>query len=198
MKYQFSADHQQAYAVTVMCGVLEVSVSGYSAWRKREPSQHSREDAQLAEKVNTAFQSNRRVYGSPRIHAELHAQGIPCARKRVARLMRELGLSARRPGHRTTTTHSEKGAQVATNVLQQDLSAAHPNQKWTADTTYIWTQEGWLYLAVVLDLFSRMVARLGDGGHPGCDIGRTRQAVGSGSSLSTSGSTPPFGSWQHL
>jgi putative transposase len=133
MKYQCIADHQQAYAVTVMCGVLEVSVSGYYAWHKREPSQHSREDAQLAEKVNATFQSNRRVYGSPRIHAELHAQGIPCARKRVARLMRELGLSAQRPGHRTTTTHSEKGAQVAANVLQQDFSATHPNQKWTAD-----------------------------------------------------------------
>jgi putative transposase len=143
--------------VTVMCEVLEVSVSGYSAWRKREPSKHSREDAILAEKINVAFQANRRVYGSPRLHAELHAQGVRCARKRVARLMREQGLAARLPRHRTMTTHGEKDAPLAANLLQQDFHADHPNQKWTTDTTYIWTQEGWLFLAVVLDLFSRMV-----------------------------------------
>ena len=104
-----------------------------------------------------AFQANRRVYGSPRVHAELRAQGIHCARKRVARLMREQGLFAQRPRHRTVTTRSEPGAQVAPNLLQRDFSADQPDKKWVADTTYIWTAEGWLYLAVVLDLFSRMV-----------------------------------------
>ncbi len=143
--------------MTVMCEVLEVSVSGYYAWRKREPSKHSREDAILAEKITVAFQANRRVYGSPRLHAELHAQGLHCARKRVARLMREMGLVAKRPRHRTVTTKREQGAAVAANLLQQDFHADQPNQKWTTDTTYIWTQEGWLYLAVVLDLFSRLV-----------------------------------------
>jgi putative transposase len=140
-----------------MCRVLEVSISGYSAWRKRAPSEHSREDAQLAEKVKTAFEANRGVYGSPRVHAELHAQGIHCARKRVARLMREQELFAKRPRHRTITTKSEPGAQVAPNLLQRDFSADQPDRKWVADTTYIWTTEGWLFLAVVLDLFSRMV-----------------------------------------
>jgi putative transposase len=157
MKYQFIAEYQQEYPITTMCRVLEVSVSGYYAWRKRAPSQHSREDAQLAEKVKTAFQDNRCVYGSPRVHAELRAQGLHCARKRVARLMREQGLFAQRPRHRTVTTKSEPGAQVAPNLLQRDFSADEPNSKWVADTTYIWTAEGWLYLAVVLDLFSRMV-----------------------------------------
>ena len=157
MKYAFIAEHCGDYPVTMMCYVLAVAVSGYYAWRKREPSQHSREDAALAAKVETAFENNRRVYGSPRIHAELHAQGILCGQKRVARLMRELGISAQRPKHRTITTHSEKGVPVAANLLQQDFHADRPNQKWTTDTTYIWTQEGWLYLAVVLDLFSRMV-----------------------------------------
>lgn len=157
MKYQFIAEYQHEYPITGMCRVLEVSVGGYYAWRKRTPSQHSREDAQLAEKVKLAFQANRRVYGSPRVHAELHAQGIHCARKRVARLMREQGLFAQRPRHRTITTQSEKGAQVAPNLLQRDFHAESPNQKWVADTTYIWTREGWLFLAVVLDLFSRMV-----------------------------------------
>jgi putative transposase len=157
MKYQFMAEHRHKYPITLMCRVLEMSVSGYYAWSKRPPSQHSREDAYLAERVKTAFQANRSVYGSPRIHAELQAQGITCARKRVARLMREQGLFAQRPRHRTITTKSEPGAQVAPNLLQRDFSADEPNTKWVADTTYIWTAEGWLYLAVVLDLFSRMV-----------------------------------------
>jgi putative transposase len=157
MKYQFIAEYRQEYPITTMCRVLEVSVSGYYAWCKREPSQHARSDAQLAEKVKTAFQDNRRVYGSPRVHAELRAQGIRCARKRIARLMREQDLFAKRPRHHTITTHSEPGAQVAPNRLQRDFSANQPNIKWVADTTYIWTAEGWLFLAVVLDLFSRMV-----------------------------------------
>jgi putative transposase len=157
MKYQFIAEHRREYPITTMCRVLEVSASGYYAWCKREPSQHARSDAQLAEQVKAAFQANRSVYGSPRVHAELHAQGIRCARKRVARLMREQGLQASRPRHRTTTTQSESGAQVAPNLLQRDFSADEPNSKWVADTTSIWTAEGWLYLAVVLDLFSRMV-----------------------------------------
>jgi putative transposase len=157
MKYQFIAEHRHEYPLTIMCRVLEVSVSGYYAWCHRAPSQHSREDAQLAEQVKAAFQANRGAYGSPRVHAELQAQGITCARKRLARLMREQGLAARRPRHRTITTQSEPGAQVAPNLLQRDFSADQPNTKWVADTTFIWTAEGWLYLAVVLDLFSRMV-----------------------------------------
>jgi putative transposase len=157
MKYQFIAESEQEYPITTMCRVLEVSVSGYYAWRKRTPSQHRREDAQLAEKVKRAFQDNRCVYGSPRVHAELRAQGLHCARKRVARLMREQGLFAKRPRHRTVTTTSVPGAQTAPNLLQRDFSADEPNSKWVADTTYIWTAEGWLFLAVVLDLFSRMV-----------------------------------------
>jgi transposase InsO family protein len=157
MRYQFIAEHRHEYAMTLMCRVLEVSVSGYYAWCKRPASHHSREDAQLAEQVRTVFQANRRVYGSPRVHAELQAQGIKCARKRVARLMREQELFAQRPRHRTVTTKSEPDAQVAPNLLQRDFSANQPNTKWVADTTYIWTSEGWLYLAIVLDLFSRMV-----------------------------------------
>ena len=122
VKYQFIAEHCGDYPVTVMCHVLEVSVSGYYAWHKREPSQHSREDAQLAEQVKITFQANRGVYGSPRVHADLKAQGITCARKRVARLMREQELFAQRPRHRTMTTKSEPGAQVAPNLLERDES----------------------------------------------------------------------------
>ena len=140
-----------------MCRVLSVSVSGYYAWCKRPPSQHSREDARLAEQVKTAFQANRGEYGSPGVHAELQAQGIVCARKRVARLMRAQELFARRPRHRSITPHSQLGAQVAPNLLERDFGATEPNSNWVAATTSIWTPEGWLYLAVVLDLFSRLV-----------------------------------------
>jgi putative transposase len=157
MKYQFIAQHRHEYAIPLMCRVLEVSVSGYYAWMKRPVSQHSREDAHLAQQVKTIFQANRCVYGSPRVHAELQAQGIKCARKRVARLMREQRLFVQCPRHRTITTKSEPGAQVAPNLLQRNFSADRPKTKWVADTTSIWTAEGWLYLAVVLDLFSRMV-----------------------------------------
>lgn len=157
MSYQFLAQHRHEDAITLMCRVLEVSVSGYYAWCKRRPSQHSREDARLAEQVKIAFQSNRGVYGSPRVHAELSAQGIRCGRKRVARLMRQQGLAGRKAAQRTSTTHSDPQAQVAPNLLQRDFHAEKPATKWVADTTSIWTAEGWLYLAVVLDLFSRMV-----------------------------------------
>jgi transposase InsO family protein len=118
-------------------------------------STHQQEDHQLAEHIQAVYRSCRQVYGSPRIHAELQDQGITSSRKRVARLMREQGLSARRRHHRTITTKSEPGARVAPNVLDQDFTASHPNEKWTGDMTAIWTYEGWLYLAVVLDLFSR-------------------------------------------
>lgn len=130
---------------------------GYYAWRKRPVSQHQREDGQLANHIQAAYHANRGVYGSPRVHAELQAQGITCARKRVARLMRELDLAARRPGHRTITTRSDPSARVAPNRLERDFTATHPNEKWTGDITAIWTYEGWLYLAAVLDLFSRRV-----------------------------------------
>ncbi len=120
-------------------------------------SQHDREDVQIAEQVKTAFHANRRVYGSPRIHAELRAQGLRCGQKRVARLMRAQGLTARRSCHRTITTQSDPQANVSPHLLQRDFRADQPNSKWVADTTSIWTAEGWLSLAVVLDLFSRMV-----------------------------------------
>lgn len=157
MKYAFIAEHQHEYPITTLCHVLEVSPSGSYAWCTRAPSRHSREDARLAQAIHTAFQANRQVYGSPRIHAELPDHGQRCGRKRIVRLMQRLGLSARPPSHRRITTKREKGAHVAENLLQRDCSASQPNHKWVTDTTYMWTSEGWLSLAVVLALFSRMV-----------------------------------------
>ncbi len=157
MRYQFIADHIQEHAITLLCRVLEVSVSGYYAWCKREPSRHVREDAKLAEQVKTVFHHHRGRYGSPRVHADLQDQGTICARKRVARLMQEQGLVARQPRHPTSTTQQDPQASFAPNLLGRTFQADAPNTKWVADTTYIWTAQGWLYLAVVLDLFSRMV-----------------------------------------
>ena len=150
-------EFRKEYPVTVLCDTLGASVSGYYAWKKRPMSEHGREDGLLAEQIQAVYQSCRQVYGSPRIHAELQAQGITSSRKQVARLMRERGLSVRRRQHRTITTKSEPGARVAPNLLDQDFTASRPNEQWTGDITAIWTYEGWLYLAVVLDLFSRRV-----------------------------------------
>jgi len=157
VRYQAIEIHREDYLISVLCETLEVSVSGYYAWKKRPMSQHQQEDHQLAERIQMAYTANRKVYGSPRLHAELKEQGISCSRRRVARLMREMGLTPHRPGHRTLTTHSDPAARVAANLLNRDFTASRPNEKWAADITAIWTAEGWLYLAAVLDLFSRRV-----------------------------------------
>jgi putative transposase len=141
-----------------MCRMMQVSVSGYYDWLRREPSAHEREDGELAKEIHRIFYANRSVYGSPRVHAELRAAGIGCSRERTARLMREMELVAKR--HRRNKpvgTVRHKGTVAAPNVLDRDLSAHSPNAKWVSDTTYVWTTEGWLYVAVILDLFSRLV-----------------------------------------
>ncbi len=145
--------------MSVLCEALEVSMRGYYEWRKRPIRQHAQFDAELAEQLQAAYAyvANRKVYGSPRLHAELAEQEIKGSRKRVAQLRRERGLAARRAGHPTPTTHSDPSARVACNLLNRDFTASRPNEKWTGDIAAIWTYEEWLYLAVVLDLFWRRV-----------------------------------------
>jgi len=157
MKYQFIAEQQLNYPIKTMCRVLGVAQSGYYAWRRRAPSRQSQENTVLGERIARMYQANRQVYGSPRIHAALRAEGQQCGRKRVARLMRERGLSAKPRTHRVRTTDSQHEHPVAPNLLNRDFTASAPNSKWVADITGVWTWEGWLYLAVVLDIFSRMV-----------------------------------------
>jgi transposase InsO family protein len=142
-----------------MCRILGVTVSGYDAWLRRlgAPSRRSQANTVLGERIVQLSQSNRQVYGSPRIHAALRAEGEHCGRKRVARLMREQALSAKARQHRTRTTDSQHEHPVAPNLLNRDFTASAPKSKWVADITGVWTWEGWLYLAVVLDIFSRMV-----------------------------------------
>lgn len=145
------------FPVQVLCEVLGVSRSAYYAWARRTESARALEDRALASEIQAAHQASRGRYGSPRVHAELRARGHRVARKRVARLMRQLGLAARRKRRFRRTTDSRHAFPIAPNLLARDFTAAAPDRVWLADITYIWTDEGWLYLAAVLDLCTRQV-----------------------------------------
>jgi transposase InsO family protein len=140
-----------------MCRVLGVSESGYYAWCRRKPSRRQAANERLVEQIRVAYEQGRQVYGSPRIHAELRAQGIVCGKHRVARLMQRAGLRAVQKQRRVRTTDSQHSDPVAPNLLQRDFTAPAPNRKWLTDITAVWTTGGWLYLAVVLDVYSRLV-----------------------------------------
>jgi len=157
MKYQFIEQHEQEFPVVVMCNVLGVSESGFYAWRKRSASQRRREDAQLTREIEQVFDQHQGRYGSPRIYRELKDQGRKISRKRVARLMREAELSASRKRSRALTTKRDTTHPVAPNILNREFTATVPNTKWVTDITSIPTVTGWLYLAVILDLYSRAV-----------------------------------------
>jgi len=144
VKFQCIEDHRQEYPIQAMCRVLEVSVSGFYAWKHRPLCPRKREDGELAPRIEDTFVRNRRVYGSPRIHADLRAQGIRCSRKRVVGLMQTLKLSARRPKQRVVTTKSDPTARFAPNLLQRNFVADAPDKKWVADVTFIATGQGWL------------------------------------------------------
>jgi len=158
MKYTFMAANEREFQVRRMCRVLEVKRSGYYAWRKREPSTRAQANQALLELIKTEHQKSRKTYGSPRLYVLLRRKGVKCGRNRVARLMRLDGIRAlsKRKYH-PKTTQRQPGVVPAPNRLNQDFSASAPNQKWVSDFTLIETGEGWLYLAVVLDLFSRKV-----------------------------------------
>ena len=153
------AAHRHAFPIRRMCAVLGVSPSGYYAWRRRPPSPHSRADAVLALHIRAIYAESQQTYGSPRVHAELLGRGLQCGRNRVARLMRLAHLCARskRRSRVPTTTQVDASLPVAPNRLARDFTASAPNQKWVCDITYVPTEQGWLYLAVVMDLFSRRV-----------------------------------------
>ena len=140
-----------------LCKLLQVSVSGYYAWRNRSPSQRQLDDVVLLAHVRAAFRRSRETCGAERVHHELAGNGVEIGRHRVARLMRENGLSPKRKQKFKKTTDSQHNKAVASNLLDQDFSAEAPNRKWAADISYIWTAQGWLYLAVILDLYSRRV-----------------------------------------
>jgi transposase InsO family protein len=145
------------FTVAAMCRVLRVSRSGYYAWKRVPESSRAAENRRLGTAIQRLFDAHRGRYGAPRITLDLQAEGWHVSRRRVARRMRAMGLRARAARRFKATTQSTHVLPVAPNRLQQDFTAAGPNQKWVADITYLWTGEGWLYLAVVLDLYSRAV-----------------------------------------
>ena len=156
MKYLFIRDHVAEYPVRMMCRVLSVSHSGYYAWRRRQPSRRHWEDQRLLSKIREIHLGSRRTYGSPRILADLRKAGVCCSRKRVARLMQVNGIVGRRKPRYIVTTESGGGYEVAPNILARQFTPGGL-MAWVADLTYVRTGEGTLYLAVVLNMYSRRV-----------------------------------------
>jgi putative transposase len=154
-RYRFIAAEKANYPVALLCRVLQVASSGYYAWRHRQPSPRSLANAALTEQIRTIHKRSRGTYGAPRIHAELHAEQ-PVSRKRVSRLMRAAGLAGRPPRRFRRTTTPDSNVQLD-DLVQRDFTASAPDQQWFGDITYIRTWEGWLYLAVILDAYSRKV-----------------------------------------
>ena len=157
MIFAFLQAHQEQWPVTVLCDTLGVSPAGFYAWRKRPPSaQQQRRDALLVE-IGAVHAEVKERYGSPRIHAELADRGVPCCVNTVAKLMHDNDIRAKSARKFRNTTDSNHPLPVAGNVLDRQFDPSGPNEKWVTDITYIPTREGWLYLAVVEDLYSRMV-----------------------------------------
>jgi len=158
MKFRFIEDHRDIWPVRLMCDALEVSASGYYSWRGRPESPRAAANRALLAAIRRVHASHRGRYGAPRIHAALRAEGLLVSRGRVERLMHRHGIRAMtRRRFRVVTTNSNHSLPVADNLLDQTFLATRPNEIWLADITYIPTDEGWLYLATVLDLFSRKV-----------------------------------------
>jgi putative transposase len=156
MKFGFIAKHRGVWPVTWLCEALGVSRSGFHAWLGRAPSARARSDEMLGARVRASFIASYRTYGARRVWHDVLAEGQPCGLHRIERLMRQQALKAR-PRRRGLPRDDGQRSVIAENVLDRQFSAEAPNQKWVADFTYIWTAEGWLYVAAVIDLFSRRV-----------------------------------------
>ncbi len=157
MKYIFIEKHRSSFAVEKMCRALKVSKSGYYAWRDKPKSMRVLANEKLDHHIRTIYEQNKGRCGSPRITEALNEKGITCSEKRVADRMRKNGIKAKTKKCFKVTTNSKHNHPIAPNLLNQDFTAYNPNQIWVSDITYIWTREGWLYLAVILDLFSRRI-----------------------------------------
>ena len=157
MRYQCIDRHRKQYPVRVMCGALKVSRSGYYAWRTRPESNRDNIDRALTQAICEIHRDSKGVYGAPKIRVELEAQGYRHGRHKIARLMRLAGLRGCPQRRFKVTTQSDPGHPVAKNLLQQNFTVKAPNRKWASDITYIDTQQGWLYLAIVMDLYSRRI-----------------------------------------
>lgn len=159
MRFAFIDAEKANYPVTTLCKVLDVSESGYHAWRKRPPSKRAIENERITIHIKASFKKSRETYGSPRLTDDLREKDVKVGRHRVARLMREAGIRAKKPPRFKKTTNSNHDLPRASNLVERRWSelATAPNKLWVSDLTYIWTWQGWVYLAVFLDVFSRKV-----------------------------------------
>ena len=157
MRFGFIEGHRAMWPLPAMCQALAVSKSGYFAWRDGRESPRRSRDRALTVQIAVIHQESRQTYGSPRVFQELKAQGIALGRKRVERLMKAAGIAVRPPRRFVTTTQSDHDQPIAPNILQQEFSATAINQRWVTDITYIPTDEGWLFLAAIMDLHSRRI-----------------------------------------
>jgi len=157
VKYAFIRAHSDEHAVTRLCDLLGVSTSGYYDWHNRPESNRSRENRELTEKIHHYHQRSNEVYGSPKIHMDLLTDGERCSVNRVARLMKQADIQSKLRRKFVVTTDSKKTTVAAPDLLQRNFKVARQDNAWVSDTTFIPTREGWLFLAVVLDLFSRQV-----------------------------------------
>jgi transposase InsO family protein len=149
--------HQAIFPIATMCRVLEVSTSGYYAWLKRPESIRAQRDGEFTERIRRIHKRSKGTYGAPRVHAEMREEGVLVGRKRVARLMRQEGLQGVSRRRKVKTTVRDRDARPVPDLVDRNFSADEPNRLWVADVTYIPTGEGFLYLAVVLDVFGRLV-----------------------------------------
>ena len=157
MRFGFIQTEKATYPVRVLCRTLRVSTSGFYAWCRRGLSLRAKKDVALKVEIRAAHAASLKTYGSPRIHEDLKTNGQNVGRKRVARLMQEEGIEGQRKRRFRTTTDSRHSHALAANQLNRNFTASAPNKVWVTDITYIWTREGWMYLAAILDLFSRRV-----------------------------------------
>lgn len=179
MSFKLVDEAKKEFPVHRLCRVLGVSQSGYFVWKARPACRRQHEDMVLLAHVRSAFALSNGTYGSPRMTRDLRDDGLQVGRRRTARLMRENGLRARQKRRFKRTTDSHHSWPVAPNLLDQDFTAAGPDEKWGADISYIWTKEGWLYLAVVIDLFARRVVgwSTGDRLHRDLALAALRKAL---------------------
>jgi len=157
MRYRFIDAHKKVWPVILMCGVLNVSRSGYYHWATRGPSRQALSNRDMDSRIGKIFTRHKQRYGAPRVTSDLHDEGVKCSENRVARRMRALGLRAIQAKKFKVTTDSNHSKPVAPDLIEQDFHAEAPNEKWVSDISYVWTDEGWLYLAVVMDLYSRAI-----------------------------------------
>lgn len=187
MKFGFVQEHRGTFRVGMMCRVLKVSRSGYYAWRHRAPCRREAEDRRHAQSIRTVYRASRGIYGSPRVYRALQQANAPCGRHRVARLMREQGLRGRAARRFRSVSTKRSTAPAAPNRLAGDFTAPAPNAVWVGDLTQVRTREGWLFLAILLDLYSRKIVGYATAARPhqelalealACAVAARRPAAG--------------------